>query len=203
MAMVEELSGNELDDLQGGKKDTGECRTSEQDDNVVSVAANTMCGDAMRQNNVADAGGAANYANGEVQEARKRGKGRKRAITQGGALMWRPWSTSVMEYTQQWALFLTSDPFFDAPVFKPVPAATSCDIDGKASWLLPTLFDARSKSHGFVTLTEPAPIKKASQDGLASGHGKNAGRRSLTMRVVFLVQAPTSVEQYTRRKSKR
>ncbi|XP_075749488.1 uncharacterized protein LOC142814474 isoform X3 [Rhipicephalus microplus] len=34
----------------------------------------------------------------------------------------------------------------------------------------------------------PAPIKKASQDELSSGHGENVWRRSLSMRLVFLVQ---------------
>ncbi|XP_075749429.1 uncharacterized protein LOC142814474 isoform X2 [Rhipicephalus microplus] len=87
------------------------------------------------------------------------------------------------------ALFLTSTPYFDASVFKPFPAVTSCDIDGKAVWLLPTLFDARSKSHGFLTSMGPAPIKKASQDELSSGHGENVWRRSLSMRLVFLVQS--------------
>ncbi|KAL3218883.1 hypothetical protein MRX96_050593 [Rhipicephalus microplus] len=38
------------------------------------------------------------------------------------------------------ALFLTSASFFDAPTFKPSPAVTTCDIDGKAALLLPTLF---------------------------------------------------------------
>ncbi|KAL3218882.1 hypothetical protein MRX96_050592, partial [Rhipicephalus microplus] len=75
------------------------------------------------------------------------------------------------------------------PAFKPITAAATCDIDGKDAWLRPTLFDARSKSHGFVTSTEPAPIKKASHDALASGHGKNAGSRSLTVHLAFLVQA--------------
>lgn len=39
-----------------------------------------------------------------------------------------------------------------------------------------------------MTSTDTTPIKKASQDGLPSGHGENAGRRPLTMRLVFLVQ---------------
>ncbi|XP_075737234.1 uncharacterized protein LOC119160731 isoform X1 [Rhipicephalus microplus] len=96
-------------------------------------------------------------------------------------------TTNPLHFTMQ-ALFLTSASFFNAPAFKPFPAATTCDIDGKAAWLLPTFFDARSKSYGFATSTEPASIMKALQDRLASGHGENAGSRSPTMRLVFLVQ---------------
>ncbi|KAL1447188.1 hypothetical protein MTO96_028651 [Rhipicephalus appendiculatus] len=87
------------------------------------------------------------------------------------------------------ALFLSSAPFFEAPAFKPFSTATTSVIDDEAAWFLPTPFDARNTSHGFVTSTDSAPIKTAQQDGLASGHGENAGRRSLTMRLVLLVQA--------------
>ncbi|KAL3251394.1 hypothetical protein MRX96_055141 [Rhipicephalus microplus] len=55
MAMVKNLSDNEPDDFRGGKKDTGECRSREQDVAVVSIVVDAKCGDATRQNDVADA----------------------------------------------------------------------------------------------------------------------------------------------------
>ncbi|XP_075535694.1 uncharacterized protein LOC142571317 isoform X2 [Dermacentor variabilis] len=86
------------------------------------------------------------------------------------------------------ASFLSSASSLTAPSVKPFTTVTTCNSDGEAACFPPSTDDAVITSHGFLMSTNSSPIKTAPHDGLASGHGESAGRTSLTMRLVLLVQ---------------